>query len=192
MNPVVSKVHAKEERWGDEFAALRRLCLEAGLDEELKWGQACYSLDGSNIVLIHGFKGYCALLFMKGALLDDADCILVQQTQNVQSARQIRFQSIADITQREAAIKRYLKQAIAVEKSGAKVQMKTAAQFEVPAEFQERLDGDPSLATAFRALTPGRQRAYLLYFGGAKQSATRSGRVKKHVARIKKGLGLDD
>jgi uncharacterized protein YdeI (YjbR/CyaY-like superfamily) len=192
MNPLVSKVHAEEMRWGDEFAALRKLCLEAGLDEELKWGQACYSLDGGNVVLIHGFKAYCALLFMKGALLEDPDGILVQQTQNVQSARQVRFESLAQIAQRKMVIKRYIEQAIAVEKSGAKVQMKSAAQFEVPAEFQERLDRDPSLAKAFRALTPGRQRAYLLYFGGAKQSATRSGRVEKHVARIMKGLGLDD
>jgi uncharacterized protein YdeI (YjbR/CyaY-like superfamily) len=192
MNPLVSKVHAKEKRWSAEFAALRQLCLASGLHEALKWGKACYDLDGGNVVLIQGFKDYCALLFMKGALLKDPKGILVQQTQNVQAARQMRFTLLSDIDRHKTAIKAYLKQAIALEKSGAKVPMKSVAQFEVPAEFQQCLDDDPGLATAFRALTPGRQKAYLLHFAEAKQSATRSARVAKHAPRILKGKGLDD
>ncbi len=192
MNPLVSKVHGKEERWSDEYAALRQLCLASGLNEELKWGQACYDLNGGKIVLIHGFKDYCALLFMKGALLKDPEGILVQQTKNVQAARQIRFTSLLEINQNKAAVKAYIKEAIALERSGAKVQMKSVAQFDVPKEFQERLDDDPQLAEAFHALTPGRQKAYVLHFGGAKLSATRAARVAKHAPRILKGLGLDD
>jgi uncharacterized protein YdeI (YjbR/CyaY-like superfamily) len=142
MNPLVTKVHQKEERWAAEYAALRQLCLASGLNEELKWGQACYDWNGGKVVLIHGFKDYCALLFMKGALLKDPQDILVQQTKNVQSARQIRFVSLADINKRKAAVTAYIKQAIAVEQSGAKVTMKSVAQFDVPQEFQQRLDDD--------------------------------------------------
>ena len=192
MNPRVSEAHRKERRWSAEYAALRQLCLGSGLNEELKWGQACYDLNGSNVVLIHGFKNYCALLFMKGALLKDPKGILVQQTKNVQAARQIRFVSLADINKQKAAVRAYISEAIAVEKSGAHVEMKGVAQFEVPEEFQKRLDDDPKLAEAFHALTPGRQKGYLLHFGAAKQSATRSARVEKHAPRILKGLGLDD
>jgi uncharacterized protein YdeI (YjbR/CyaY-like superfamily) len=192
MNPLVSKIHEREKRWSAEFSALRRLCLASGLNEELKWGHACYDLNGSNVVLIHGFKDYCALLFMKGVLLKDPKGILIQQTRNVQAGRQLRFASLADIKKQRAAIAAYIKEAIAVERSGAKVPMKNAAQFEVPDEFQARLDDDPALAKAFHALTPGRQKAYLLYFAGAKQSATRAARVEKHAPRILKGLGLDD
>jgi uncharacterized protein YdeI (YjbR/CyaY-like superfamily) len=192
MNPLVTKVHSRERRWSAEYAALRTLCLASGLNEELKWGQACYDLDGGKIVLIHGFKEYCALLFMKGALLKDPKGILVQQTRNVQAARQIRFASLAQIDRQTAAVKAYIKEAIAVEKSGAKVQMKSVAQFDVPEEFQRRLDDDSELAEAFRALTPGRQKGYLLHFAAAKQSATRTSRVAKHAARILEGLGLDD
>jgi len=192
MNPLISKVHGKEKRWSTEFAALRQLCLASGLNEELKWGQACYDLDGRNVVLIHGFKDYCALLFMKGALLKDPKGILIQQTKNVQAARQIRFASLADINKQKAAVKAYLREAIAVEKSGVKVEMKSAAQFDVPEEFLKPLDDDPKLAEAFHALTPGRQKGYLLHFAGPKQSATRAARVEKHVPRILKGLGLDD
>ena len=191
-NPLVSKIHGKEKRWSAEFAALRQLCLASGLNEELKWGQACYDLDGGKIVLIHGFKDYCALLFMKGALLKDSKGVLVQQTKNVQSARQIRFTSLADINRQKTAVKAYIKEAIAVEKSGAKVQMRSVADFEMPAEFLRRLDDDPELAEAFHELTPGRQKGYLLHFGGAKQSATRAARVEKHAPRILRGLGLDD
>src|SRR6185437_8756992 len=169
MNPLVSKLHGKEKRWSAEYAALRQLCLASGLNEELKWGQACYDLNGRNVVVIHGFKEYCALLFFKGALLKDPNDILVRQTKNVQAARQIRFTSLAEIEKQRAAVVRYLKEAIAVEKSGAKVKMKTVAQFAVPAEFQTRLDTDPVLAKAFHALSPGRRKGYLLYFAGAKQ-----------------------
>jgi uncharacterized protein YdeI (YjbR/CyaY-like superfamily) len=192
MNPLVTKVHGKEGRWRAEYAALRRLCLASGLNEELKWGQACYDLNGGNVVLIHGFKNYCALLFMKGALLRDPKGILVQQTKNVQAARQIRFASLADINLQKAALKAYIREAIAVEKSGAKVQMRSVAQFDMPEEFQKRLDHEPDLAQAFHALTPGRQKGYLLHFSAAKQSATRTARVEKHANRILQGLGLDD
>ena len=192
MNPLVSKIHSKEKRWSAEFAALRQLCLASGLNEELKWGQACYDLDGGNVVLIHGFKDYCALLFMKGALLKDPKGILVQQTKNVQAARQIRFAALADINKQKAAVKAYIVEAIAVEKSGAKVEMKGTAQFDMPEEFLTRLNDDSKLAKAFHALTPGRQKGYLLHFAGAKQSATRAARVEKHAPRILQGLGLDD
>jgi uncharacterized protein YdeI (YjbR/CyaY-like superfamily) len=192
MHPLVSKVHGRERRWSAEFSALRQLCLASGLNEELKWGQACYDLNGGNVVLIHGFKEYCALLFMKGALLKDPKRILVQQTKNVQAARQIRFSSLADVTKQKAAITAYIKQAIAIEKSGAKVPMKSAAQFDAPEEFQRRLDDDSQLAEAFHALTPGRQKGYLLHFAGAKRSETRAARVEKLASRILKGLGLHD
>lgn len=192
MNPLVTRVHAKEKRWSAEYAALRKLCLASGLDEELKWGKACYALKGQNVVLIHGFKDYCALLFMKGALLKDPKHVLVRQTENVQGPRQLRFTSLADIKKKTAAIKACIREAIAVEKSGAKVKLKSVADFAMPAEFRERLDDDARLAEAFRALTPGRQKGYLLHFAGAKQSATRAARVAKHAPRILKGLGLDD
>jgi uncharacterized protein YdeI (YjbR/CyaY-like superfamily) len=185
-------VHAGQERWSAEYAALRQLCLAAGLNEELKWGQACYDLDGRNVVLIHGFKEYCALLFIKGALLKDPQGLLVQQTKNVQAGRQLRFSSLAEINRHKTAIRAYIKEAIALERAGAKVKMKSAAQFEVPAEFKSRLEGDAKLAAAFHALTPGRQKGYLLHFAGAKQSATRAARVEKHAHRILKGLGLDN
>lgn len=192
MNPLVTRVHAAEARWPAEFAALRQLCLGTGLNESLKWGQACYDLDGHNVVLIHGFKAYCALLLMKGALLDDPQGLLVQQTPRVQAARQIRFTSLADIEQRRAAVVACLQQAMALERAGARVPLKTVAQFDMPEEFRQRLDDDDALAEAFRALTPGRQKAYLLHFAGAKQAATRTARVDRHAPRILKGLGLDD
>ena len=191
-NPHVTKVHGKERRWSAEFAALRQLCLAAGLNEELKWGQACYDLNGGKVVLIHGFKEYCALLFMKGALLKDPEGILIQQTKNVQSARQIRFASLAEINKQKAVVKTYIKEAVAVEKSGAKVRMKSVAYFDMPGEFLLRLDDDPNLAEAFYALSPGRQKGYLLHFAAAKQSATRTARIEKHAPRILKGLGLND
>jgi len=191
-NPAVSKIHGQEKRWTAEFAALRELCLAAELNEELKWGQACYDLNGRNVVLIHGFRDYCALLFMKGALLKDPKGILVQQTKNVQAARQIRFANLADINKRKTAVKSYLAEAVALERSGAKVEMKSAEQFDVPEEFRTRLDDDATLAEAFHALTPGRQKAYLLHFAGAKLASTRAARVEKHAHRILKGLGLDD
>lgn len=192
MNPLVTQVHRNEKRWSAEYAALRQLCLASGLNEELKWGQACYDLEGGNVVLIHGFNHYCALLFMKGALLADPEGILVRQTKNVQAARQIRFASVRQIRGLKPVISAYIANAIAVEKSGAKVEMKGVAQFEIPEELRKRLDADPQLAKAFHALTPGRQKGYLLHVAGAKQSATRAARVEKHAPRILKGLGLDD
>ena len=192
MNPLVTQVHGKEKRWSAEFAVLRQVCLASGLNEELKWGQACYDLDGGKVVLIHGFKEYCALLFMKGALLQDPKGILVRQTKNVQSARQIRFASLAQINRLKAAVKAYVEEAVAVEKSGARVVMKSVAQFDMPEEFLQRLDDEPALAEGFHALTPGRQKGYLLHFAGAKQSMTRAARVEKHAPRILRGLGLDD
>lgn len=192
MNPQVTKLHSKEKHWSAEFRALRTVCLASGLHEELKWGQACYDLNGRNVVLIHGFKNYCALLFMKGALLKDPKGILIQQTKNVQSARQLRFASLAEINKQKAAIKAYIEAAIVLEKSGAKLKKKTVADFDVPVEFQQRMDDDPALAEAFHALTPGRQKGYLLHFAAAKQSATRTARVEKHAPRIVRGLGLDD
>lgn len=192
MNPLVTKVHGKERRWSAEYAALRELCLASGLREDLKWGQACYDLSGSNVVLIHGFKGYCALLFMKGALLKDPAGILIQQTKNVQAARQIRFASLADINRRKAVVTAYLREAVAIEEQGIKVPMRSVAEFAVPEEFQKRLDDDSKLAEAFRSLTPGRQKGYLLHFAGAKRSATRTARVAHHVPRILQGLGVDD
>src|ERR1700760_2051472 len=157
MNPLVTKVLAKEKRWRSELAALRQLCLASGLNEELKWGQACYDLNGGNVVLIHGFKEYCALLFMKGALMQDPKGILVQQTKNVQSARQLRFTALSDVIKQKTVIKAYIADAIVIEKSGAKVAKKSVAQFDVPEEFLNRMDDDPKLAEAFHALTPGRQ-----------------------------------
>ena len=192
MNPLVSQVHGQEQRWHGEFAALRTLCLATGLNEELKWGQACYDLAGGKVVLIHGFKDYCALLFMKGVLLKDAAGLLVQQTRNVQAARQLRFESVAQIRQQETLVSAYILEAMALEKSGAKVALKGVAQFEVAEEFRTQLEQSPALAEAFYALTPGRQKAYLLHFSGAKQSATRAARVEKNRARILNGLGLDD
>jgi uncharacterized protein YdeI (YjbR/CyaY-like superfamily) len=192
MNPLVDKVHAKERQWSAEYAVLRRLCLASGLNEELKWGHACYDINDGKVVLIHGFKDYCALLFMKGALLKDPAGILVQQTRNVQAARQLRFASLTEIYNQTEVVKAYIREAIAVEKSGLKVQMKSTAQFEVPEEFQQRLNEDPKLAKAFGSLTAGRQKGYLLYFAAAKLSATRAARVAKHADRILNGMGLDD
>lgn len=192
MNPLVTRVHGHEKRWRAEYAALRQLCLASGLNEGLKWGQACYDLDGRNVVLIHGFKDYCALLFMKGVLLKDPKGILIQQTKHVQAARQIRFVSLADINKQKTSVRAYIREAIAVAKSGAKPDMKSVAQFDVPEEFQKRLDDDPALAEAFHALTAGRRKGYLLYFAGAKLSTTRAARVEKHAPRILQGLGLED
>lgn len=191
-NPKVDTIIAKAKRWQPEFEALRAVALECGLTEELKWGQPCYVVNKKNIVLIHGFNEYCALLFFKGALLKDPKKILIQQTENVQAARQIRFKSLQEITKQRAAIKSYIKEAIAVEKSGAKVKMKKTASFQVPDEFKAKLQALPALKKAFEALTPGRQRAYLLFFAAAKQSATRESRIDKNIKRILAGKGLND
>jgi uncharacterized protein YdeI (YjbR/CyaY-like superfamily) len=192
MDARVTEAHERAPRWTAEFAALRKLCLATGLHESLKWGQACYNLDNRNVVLIHGFKAYCALLFMKGVLLKDPHGVFVQQTKNVQAARQIRFGSLADIQRQRAVVKACLSEAVAIERAGTEVAMKPVEQFDVPLEFQQRLDDDPALSAAFQALTPGRRKAYLLHFAGAKQAATRVARVDKQAPRILKGLGLDD
>jgi uncharacterized protein YdeI (YjbR/CyaY-like superfamily) len=191
-NPKVDSVLRREEKWREEFEQLRKIALDCGLTEDLKWGQPCYTVEDKNIVVIHGFKEYCALLFFKGALLKDPKGILIQQTENVQSARQIRFTDVRQILGMKAALKDYIRQAIDVEKAGLKVPLKKTTEFKVPEEFQERLDENPALKTAFAALTPGRQRGYLLYFSSAKQAKTREARVDKYIPQILKGKGLDD
>ena len=192
MNPKVDFYFIKTEKWQHEIKMLRTIVLDRGLAEELKWGVPCYTLEGNNIVLIHVFKDYCALLFFKGALLKDAERILIQQTQNVQSARQIRFTSVKQIEEMEAVVKAYIQEAIEVEKSGLEVEFKKTTEFAIPTEFQNQCDEIPELQTAFDALTPGRQRAYLLHFSAPKQSKTRESRVEKAMPKIFDGKGLND
>ena len=192
INPKVDFFFNKARKWQEEYEKLRMVVLDCGLKEELKWGCPCYTFEKSNIVLIHGFKDYCALLFMKGALLNDDNGILVQQTENVQSARQIRFRSIRDIYDLEPIVKAYIRAAIEVEKAGLRVKLKKVKEFAVPEEFQRKLDKLPALRKAFEALTPGRQRGYILYFSAAKQSKTRASRVEKYIPQILKGKGLND
>ncbi|MBA4853379.1 YdeI family protein [Emticicia sp. BO119] len=191
-NPKVDFYFNKDSNWKKEFEALRRIVLDCGLNEELKWGEPCYVYDKANIVLIHGFKDYCALLFFKGALLKDANGILIQQTQNVQAARQIRFTSITKILELKSVLKAYIFEAIEVEKAGLKVKLKKTEEFNFPIEFQKKLDQNPALKTAFEALSPGRQRGYIFYFSQAKQSTTREKRVEKYLEKILNGKGLDD
>ena len=192
MNSKVDGFLKKAKKWREEFQKLRMVCLECGLTEELKWGKPCYTYQKSNIVLIHGFKEYCALLFFKGALLKDAKDILVQQTENVQAARQIRFTNVREILEMESILKAYIKEAIEVEKAGLDVDYKKTSEFVIPEEFQNRLDESPALKTAFDALTPGRQGGYILYFSAAQQSKTRTSRVEKCVQQILDGKGLND
>ena len=192
MNPKVDAFLRREKTWASEFRKLREIILDCGLTEELKWGVPCYTVEKRNIVLMHGFNDYCALLFIKGALLQDAEGILIQQTANVQSARQIRFTSARQIVKMKTILKGYIRQAIEVEKDGLKVRFKKTSEFAVPKEFQNKLDANPGLKKAFKALTPGRQRAYLFYFSGAKQSKTRESRVEKCVQQILIGKGLND
>lgn len=191
-NPNVDSMLAKAKSWQEEFALLREIALACELTEALKWGQPCYTLGEANIVLIHGFKDYCALLFFKGALLTDPKNILVQQTENVQAARQIRFTSAAQIKKMKGTLKAYIDAAIAVEKAGLNVEFKQTNEFSVPEEFQQQLDATPGLKEAFEALTPGRQRGYLLHFSSAKQSKTRSSRIEKAIPLIFEGLGIND
>jgi uncharacterized protein YdeI (YjbR/CyaY-like superfamily) len=191
-NPKVDFYFSKAKTWQEELERLRAIVLDCGLTEELKWGVPCYSFQQSNIVLIHVFKEYCALLFFKGVLLNDANGILIQQTKNVQAARQIRFTKVREIVKLKPILKAYIFEAIEVEKAGLKVKLKKTTEFAVPEEFQNRLDRLPSLKTAFRALTPGRQRAYLLYFSAPKQSKTRAARVEKCRQQILNGKGLND
>jgi uncharacterized protein YdeI (YjbR/CyaY-like superfamily) len=192
MNPNVDGLLKKAKKWQEEFETLREIVLDSPLTEEVKWGQACYTSAGRNVVLIHGFKEYCALLFFKGALLKDPKAILVQQTENVQSARQIRFTNVREIVAMKPILKAYIREAIEVEKAGLKVKLKKTSDLKVPEEFQNKLDENPSLKKAFAALTPGRQRGYLFYFSAAKQPKTREARVEKCMPQILKGQGLDD
>ena len=192
MNPKVDQYLRRAKKWQKEMEKLRRMSLGCGLTEELKWGKPCYTFQNSNIVLIHGFKEYCALLFFKGALLKDAKGILVQQTKNVQAARQIRFTNVREIDKIEPILKAYIKEAIEVEKAGLKVDYKKTADFAIPEEFQNKLDEIPALKTAFDALTPGRQRGYILYFSAPKQSKTRESRIEKCMQQILNGKGLND
>jgi uncharacterized protein YdeI (YjbR/CyaY-like superfamily) len=192
MNPKVDWFFNKATNWQDEYAALRTIALNCGLTEELKWGVPCYTFQKSNIVLIHGFKEYCALLFHKGALLKDDNNLLIQQTENVQAARQIRFKNLAEIVEKEFILKTCIFEAIEVEKAGLKVDFKKTTEYNIPEEFQEILDENKNIKNAFERLTPGRQRAYLLYFSQPKQSKTRESRIEKYLGKILNGQGLDD
>jgi uncharacterized protein YdeI (YjbR/CyaY-like superfamily) len=192
MNPKVDFYFNKASAWQAEYEKLRTIALDCGITEELKWGVPCYTVNNCNVVLIHGFKDYCALLFHKGVLLKDTHNTLIQQTENVQSARQMRFTSLAQIEELESIIKCYIFEAIEVEKAGIKVPMKKTKEFEVAEEFQQKLDEMPELKLAFKALTPGRQRGYLLHFAQPKQAKTREARVEKSIEAILNGKGLDD
>lgn len=192
MNPKVDFYFIKATKWKKEFETLRSIVLDCQLTEELKWGNPCYTFEKKNIVLIHGFKDYCALLLFKGALLKDPKGILVQQTENVQAARQIRFTNVQEITKLKATLKSYIYEAVQVEEAGLKVPLKKTSDFAIPEEFQTKLNKNRALKTAFNALTPGRQRAYIFYFSSAKQAKTREARVEKYTAQILEGRGLED
>jgi uncharacterized protein YdeI (YjbR/CyaY-like superfamily) len=190
-NPQVDAYLSETEKWRDEFYKLRSIILDCELAEEVKWGCPCYTFEKRNVVLIHGFKEYCALLFFKGTLLKDPNGILIRQTENVQAARQIRFTNLQQILGMETVLKAYIDDAIEVEKAGLKVNLKKTTEFKIPDEFQNKLDEVPALKTAFAALTPGRQRAYMLYFAAPKQAKTREARVEKYMPQILLGKGLD-
>ena len=192
MNPKVDGYISQSEKWQEELEKLRRIVLDCQLTEELKWGVPCYTFQKNNIVLMHIFKEYCALLFFKGALLKDAKGILIQQTKETQAARQIRFTHVREIIEMEPILKAYIYEAIEVEKAGLKVNFKKTTEFTIPEEFQNKLDEIAALKTAFDALTPGRQRAYILYFSAPKQSKTRESRVEKYMQQILIGKGLND
>src|SRR5579862_2547915 len=192
MNPKVDFFFDKAQKWQEELEKLRTIVLDCGLNEELKWGQACYTFQKKNIVLIHGFKEYCALLFFKGALLTDPKKILIQQTENLQSARQIRFTNVKEIMKLEKTLKYYIYEAVEVEESGLKVELKKTADFKMPEELQKKLNKDAPLRKAFDSLTPGRQRGYIFYFSQPKQSKTRDLRIEKSVPQILDGKGLND
>ena len=192
MNSKVDFFFNKASQWKEEFEQLRRIILDSGLAEELKWGQPCYTFQGKNIILIHGFKEYCAVLFFKGALLNDPENILIQQTANVQAGRQVRFTGVKEIVKRAPVLKAYIYEAIEVEKAGLKVKLKKTSEFKMPAEFKNKLDKNPALKIAFNELTPGRQRAYLFHFSQPKQSKTRESRIEKYMKRILEGKGLND
>ncbi|NEU08000.1 hypothetical protein GZH53_06715 [Flavihumibacter sp. R14] len=191
MNPKVD-FYFKEGKWQEELRQLRMIVLDCGLTEELKWGVPCYTFQKSNIVLIHVFKEYCALLFFKGALLKNTHGILIQQTKNVQAARQVRFTNAQEILKLEPVLKAHIRDAIEVEQAGLKVPLKKTSDFAIPGEFQKKLNEIPALKNAFHALTPGRQRAYIFYFSQPKQSKTRESRVEKYMQQMLEGKGLDD
>jgi len=192
VNPKVDFYFNKAKKWQEELKQLRRITLDCGLTEELKWGVPCYTFQNSNVVLIHVFKEYCAFLFFKGALLHDTNGMLVQQTENTQATRQIRFTNVWEIVELEPILKAYIHEAIEVEKAGLKVNFKKTAEFKMPEEFQNKLDQIPALRTAFDALTPGRQRAYMLHFSAPKQSKTRASRIEKCMEQMLNGKGLND
>ncbi len=192
MNPTVDFYFNKAKKWQEEIRKLRTMILDCHLAEELKWGCPCYTFQKANIVLIHVFKEYCALLFFKGALLKNSNGILIQQTENVQSARQIRFTNTREILKMEKILKAYIYEAIEVEEAGLKVKLKKTVEFIIPGEFQNKLDKIPALKTAFNALTPGRQRGYIFYFSQPKQSKTRESRIEKYMDQILDGKGLND
>jgi uncharacterized protein YdeI (YjbR/CyaY-like superfamily) len=192
MNPKVDEFIRDAKKWREEYEALRTIVLDCGLTENLKWGVPCYTFNEKNVIIIHGFKEYCALLFFKGALLADTDRLLIIQTENTQASRQIRFTDVREIVEKEPILKAYIREAIEAEKSGAKVNFKKTAEFAISEEFRNKLDATPALKTAFDALTPGRQRAYILYFSSPKQSKTREARVEKSTQRILAGKGLND
>ncbi len=192
MNPDVDWYFEKNDQWQKEIEQMRTIPLDCGLEEVVKWGCPCYQYNGANVVLIHVFKEYCAFLFFKGALLNDPEGILIQQTANVQSARQVRFTDVKEITKQKKILKAYIYEAIEVEKAGLKVKLKKTTDYEVPEEFEIQLKKKPALKKAFEALTPGRQRAYLFYFSQAKQSKTREARIEKYISKILEGKGLDD
>ena len=192
MNPKVDVYLSKAKKWQEEFEKLRMIILDCGLTEELKWGKPCYTFQKSNIVIIQGFKEYCALMFCKGALLNDPNGILKKPGENTQAARQIRFTNVREIVEMEPILKAYIYEAIEVEKAGLKVNFKKTTEFKTPEEFQNKLDEIPALKTAFDALTPGRQRAYILYFSASKQSKTRESRVETCMQQILNGKGLND
>ena len=192
MNPKVDEFLSKATRWQEEMTKLRQIALDCQLTEDIKWGKPCYTYNDCNVIIIHGFKEYCALLFLKGALLADSEKILLQQTENVQAARQIRFTNLQDIVKLETAIKAYIFEAIEVEKAGLKVELKKTSEYNLSEEFQQKLEQMPELRTAFEALTPGRQRAYIFYFSQAKQSKTRETRIENYIPKILSGKGLDD
>lgn len=191
-SPKVDAFLRRATTWRKEFTRLRAIILSCDLTEDLKWGQPCYAVDGKNVILMHGFKEYCAVLFPKGALLEDPKGVLIQQTKNVQSARQIRFTNLAGVVKLAKTLEAYIREAIEVEKAGLKVPLKKTRDFEMPEEFASKLDDSAKLREAFDSLTPGRQRGYLLYFAQAKQAKTREARVAKYIPKILEGLGLLD
>ena len=191
-NPKVDFFFNKAKKWQEEYKKLRTIILDCGLTEEFKWMHPCYTFQESNVVLIHGFKEYCAILFIKGALLKDAKDVLIQQTENVQAGRQIRFTNVREIVKMEPVLKAYIHEAIEVEKAGLKVKLKKTADHKVPKELKNQLDQNLALKEAFYALTPGRQRGYLYYFSQPKLSKTRESRIEKCTDRILDGMGLND